>query len=646
MELINLGFLAHVDAGKTTTVEQLLYLCGVISHIGSVDKGDTQTDWLPIERRRGISVQSAFEIMSYNNVEIHLIDTPGHTDFIGEVERALSVVDCAVLLVSALEGIQSQTEVFWKALREHRIPTVVFVNKVDRQGVNLAELSNKLNATFSGLLPLNAVENAGVRDCRVYDTGFTEENIFTLSEFDDILADKYLAGEAIEKNEIQASLQRLTAACRVFPMVYGAASLGKGTRRLLDTIVTYLPKTKPAPGGPVSGIVYKISHDKTDGKIAHVRLFSGELHNRDTVLLRRGPDKTLEEKVTQIRRASGQKFLDTGHMSGGEIAALYGLTEAKTGDWIGEILQAERGYFNLAEPLFSVKLLSDAPSSSLLQAIIELTDEDPLLDYYWNNDERELIIKIMGPIQLEILSYLMKERYNLDVTFSPPTVIYKETPIKAGRGFEAYTMPKPCWAIVDLAIAPLPRGSGLKFSSEVKAEDILVCYQHHVETSVGETLKQGLYGWETVDLSVRLVGGQYHVFHTHPMDFFLATPIAVMRGLTDCGTRLLEPMNLSRITATEEFLPKVIGEILRLNGTFDSPVIEKGKFEMDAVLPVALSMDFPTYLSSLTAGKGLLRTKFSGYRECPEDFHVSTKRRGVDPLDVPKWILTMRSALG
>ncbi|MDR1560473.1 MAG: TetM/TetW/TetO/TetS family tetracycline resistance ribosomal protection protein [Clostridiales bacterium] len=646
MEIINLCILAHVDAGKTTTAEQMLYACGAISQTGSVDQGSAQTDWLPVERQRGISVQSASVIMRYQDVDIQLIDTPGHTDFIGEVERALSAVDCAVLLVSALEGIQSQTEIFWKALRENHIPTIIFVNKIDRAGCDLKKIKATLDSQFGGLLPLNAATNAGGKNCAVSDVLFSDDEVFILSEHDHHIAEAFLAGQALPRNELTRAAVQLTAQCLTFPLIYGAANMSVGIKHLLDAIVTYLPRTKISPEGAPSGLIYKITHDAS-GKTAHVRMFQGSLRNREQIELPR-KDKEVSQKITRIRKVIGQRYEDTGLVRGGEIAALSGLTEAKIGDYIGAAVREK--HFSLAEPLYALQVKLDGksaalPLTELVRAVSALTDEDPLLDCLWNNEERELIIKIMGKVQTEILSYLLKERYDLDVAFGSPTVIYKETPMKPGVGFEAYTMPKPCWAIVELEISPLPRGSGLKFESIVKAEELLPRYQRHIETSLADSLKQGLYNWETTDLQVRLIGGSHHVYHTHPMDFFLATPIAVMKGLQDCGSLLLEPMNLARISAEEVYLTKVIGYVLSMDGEFDSPVIANGKFEMEAVLPVAASIDFPSQLSSLTGGKAVMRTRFHGYRECSPDFIVRAKRRGVNPLDRAKWILAMRSAL-
>jgi ribosomal protection tetracycline resistance protein len=280
-----------------------------------------------------------------------------------------------------------------------------------------------------------------------------------------------------------------------------------------------------------------------------------------------------------------------------------------------------------------------------ITAFEELSAEDPQLNMEYYPDEKEIDISITGTIQLEILSAVVKERYGLEVSFSPPTVIYQETPSKSGNGYEAYTMPKPCWAVISLDIEPGERGSGLEYHSVVPNDRIFYRYQHHIEISVPRALKQGLYNWEVTDLKVVLVGGGHHTVHTHPMDFFLATPMAVMNGLKNTGTTLLEPMIMMRITAPEEFTGKVIGDMISMRGAYEAPSISGGMFTLEAKVPVATSLEYAIRLASMTAGRGILSTRFAGYEECPLELGKTAKRRGVNPLDREKWILTQRSAM-
>jgi ribosomal protection tetracycline resistance protein len=263
----------------------------------------------------------------------------------------------------------------------------------------------------------------------------------------------------------------------------------------------------------------------------------------------------------------------------------------------------------------------------------------------WLQEERELHLKVMGSIQLEILTSQLKSRFDLQATFGPPSVIYKETPTVAGEGYIAYTMPKPCWAILRFRIEPGVPGSGLQFHTKVRAEDLLVRYQNEVERRVPEALQQGLLGWEVTDAIITLVEGQHHVWHTHPLDFAVATPMGLMDGLVNTGTTLLEPLLRFRITIPEELGGKILNDLVQMRASFDPPVTIKERMSIEGILPVATSLEYPIKLSSLTGGRGTMTTFYAGYQPCPPDVQVSRPRRGVNPLDQSKYILSVRKAL-
>jgi ribosomal protection tetracycline resistance protein len=647
-KIINIGIVAHVDAGKTTLTEQLLYKAGELRKKGSVDAGTAQTDWLSIERARGISVKSSSVRISKGNCKINLIDTPGHVDFIGEVERSLSILDCAVLVISAVEGIQAQTELLLEALIQTKTPTILLVNKIDRIGSNVDKIIEELKARFTpAILRFHEVIGQEEKDCSIQDkklsdTEFFEECVLALSENDPELLERYLSGTTISPEYLKDQLKTAINKANLMPVLCGSASLGIGVSELLDFIVAYMDGSKSADQEELSAIVYKIEHDKTMGKIAHVRMFGGTIKNRDSIII---PSSGKIQKVTQIRRVFGEKSVDIGEVKAGDIAALCGLSSLQIGDVIGN--KGPGSSYRLAVPLLKVQVLpeKDNDLANLLSALRELSDEDPLLDMEYLSEEKEIHIKITGTIQLEIIAALLKERYQLEVSFTPPSVIYKETPVKLGEGFEAYTMPKPCWAIIRLKIEPGPPNSGLEYSSIVSNNDIFVRYQNHIKTSVEEALKQGIYGWEVTDLKVTLIGGQHHIMHTHPLDFFLATPMAVMNGLVNTGTTLLEPMITMKISAQEEFLGTIIGDLIKMRGEFETPIIRGGAFQVEAYLPVATSLEYPIKLGMLTSGRALISTRFAGYKQCPVELGATTKRHGVDPLDRAKWILYKRNAL-
>jgi len=651
MDIINLGVFAHVDAGKTTTVEHLLYACGTTRQLGSVDDGTAATDSMDIERSRGISVRSASAVISLPDLRLNIIDTPGHMDFMAEVQRALLAVDCGLLIVSAAEGVQSQTELFFRAMEQAGLPVVLFVNKIDRAGVDcgkvFAELTKKLSPN---IVALNTVKSQGARDCAVEDAAlaFDDDGILTLCALDETLEDGFSRG-TLSQAQLEESLLRLCARGQAYPLIYGSAACDIGIGKLLE-VIPRLPRVHENADGQLSGKVYKIEHDKAMGKATHVRLFSGQIQNRDTVTLMNQSNpqaESREEKVTQIRQfSSGTKLADCGKFSGGDIAVLYGLSSAKVGDIVGEICAKRHTPPLKTTPLFHVLVTDGNPNPTpLLTAVRELAEEDPLLACEWEPDERELTVSIMGEVQIEVLRYLLAARYGIQAAFSPPSVIYKETVCRAGTGYERYTMPKPCWAGIELSFEPLAAGSGVIFESTVQKSQIPQRYQNHIEAALPDAMKQGLYGWEVTDVKVTLSGGGWHHIHTHPLDFFLATPLAFINGMVNCGSQLLEPFMWLDIDAPEEVSGKLLGEIVNMRGDVGRSVSVGGRTAIEACVPLAESMDFPARVSSLSSGKARFASRFDGYRPCPLELGKTAKRRGVDPLDRAKWILHRRGAL-
>ncbi|WP_141500628.1 GTP-binding protein [Paenibacillus luteus] len=651
----NIGIFAHVDAGKTTTTEQILYRSGRIRSLGSVDAGTAQTDFLEVERSRGISVRAAATRFSWQGMTINLVDTPGHVDFLSEVERSLRVMDGAVLILSAVEGVQAQTEVIWHALRERNIPTLIYVNKLDRIGADPIGTLKQIRRLLSPLAaPIQApcgVEDTFAGISSVLETGSESEETRwylqlleeTVAEQEEELLNHYLEHGTLPMEELTGRLPALTQSGAFFPILFGASSRGIGIEPLMQAMVTLLPAPTVVLDGPVSGVVFRIERDAAMGRIAYVRLYSGVIRNRDSVF---NETQQIEEKITQIRKIDGQKAEDVGLLEAGDIAAVCGWNQARIGDIIG-CADHVPGETRLAVPLLTVQVRwsSEADYPAVVAALQELADEDPLLDLQWLQEQRELHLKVMGPIQIEVLTHLLNHRYGLKAEFGQPSVIYKETPAQTGEGFIAYTMPKPCWAILRFLIEPGERGSGLTYSAAVRSERLLDRYQNEVARSVPEALQQGLFGWEVTDLKVTLIEGEHHVWHTHPLDFALATPMGIMDGLSHTGVTLLEPMLSFRLSIPEENGGKLMNELILMRGEFDTPVVRQERMEIEGKLPVATSLDFPARFGSLTKGRGILATFFAGYQECPADVSAERVRRGVNPLDQSKYILAFRNAL-
>ncbi|ERI89487.1 putative translation elongation factor G [Clostridiales bacterium oral taxon 876 str. F0540] len=640
----NIGILAHVDAGKTTVTEQMLYKSGTIRSLGSVDKGTAHTDSMEIERQRGISVKSAYANLLWKNININIIDTPGHIDFSAEVERSLSVLDGAVLVISAVEGVQPQTEVYFKALQAMRVPTVIFINKIDRTGADTNRVIKDINKSLTKdtvvLENIIGEKSSSPEVEYIIDRSVLEQ----IADKDEDLLDKYINEEEVTESCLRGKLIEFIKKCRIYPVLYGSAIKAVGIEELLNTLTDLLPVPSSNEIEDLSALVFKIEHIKNLGKAAYIRLYSGEIKSRDSVY---NSAKNVEEKITQIKKLKGLKEIEAGEVKAGEIALVSGLSSCSIGDILGRSDNVPK-VPSIATPLLTIQVLPKIKNeyTKLLEALEELQEEDPLLYVQRIREKEELHIQIMGMVQLEILQSILKSRFNLEVSFGKPSVIYKETPSKAGYGFAAYTMPKPCWAIVRFYIEPLKPGSGIVYESQVRAEDIKLRYQNEVERQLPITLQQGLYGWNVVDLKITLIEGEDHVMHSNPGDFLIATAMGIMDGLQSIGTTLLEPILKFRITVPEEAGGKVLGDIINMRGSFDSPVITNGNFTVEGEMPAATSLDYPVRLGIISGGKGIISSKLSVYKPIALELGEVRERQGVNPLDRAKFILAMRNALG
>lgn len=638
---INIGILAHVDAGKTTITERMLELSGRIKTAGSVDKGTSVTDSMEVEKERGISVRSASVSLDWNDTTINIIDTPGHIDFSAEVDRSLLALDCAILVISAVEGVQAHTENLWAALEKLHIPTLIFINKTDRVGADvdavLEEIKNELSQNI--IVLQNFSETNDISD------ELTEQ----IASADDILIEKYLNEENISFSDLQTSLKKSIHSRKLFPVLFGSAKFNTGIKELLDTVTSVMLFASVENDKDISGIVYKLHYDPQFGKMASVRLFSGTVRNRD--LIKYG-SQGKENKVTQIKKTYSNKLETLDILQAGDTALLCGLEDVIAGDTIGSDPELMKKlelckYTGLSDPLLTLKLEpeSDSDYSALVTAMKELSEEDPTLSFVWLKDERELHIKIMGKIQLEILETVFKQRFDLNVTFGDPIVIYKETPAKKGEGYDEYTMPKPCWAVVRFEIEPLERGSGVVYESKVGVDKIAAKYQNEIKATIDEALQQGIYGWQVTDLKITLIGEEDHVIHSRPGDFILATKLAMMDGLINTGCKLLEPILSFKITAPEDASGKIISSLIALRAEIGSPENIDGKIVIDGKIPVATSLDYLNTLNSITGGKGKYMTHFHGYQEVSLELGQTIPYRGVSPKDRSKYILKHRGAI-
>ena len=649
-KIINIGILAHVDAGKTTITEQILYQSGALRSIGSVDKGTAVTDSLKVEKERGISVRLATASFEHKGIKVNIIDTPGHVDFCAEVEYSLRALDAVILVISAVEGVQGHTLSLFQAIKQLKIPCLIFVNKIDRIGADTANVMTEIGRYLSKKnVLLQQAQNEGQKNASLKPLWTnkiqTETIIEQLIEYDDLLMEDYLEGIPLDFTLLENLLKNNIASFNTLPVIMGVAKNGLGIIELMDCIINYLPASSGDKNKPLSALVFKVEHHKTHGKLAYFRLFDGTIKSRDSM---HNASRKLEknQKATQLKTIVTGKYTDVEQLNAGDIGIVAGLSHAKAGDIYGTAENIPSN-FSLSTALLSVQVKPKDSSQimPLVQALTQLSDEDPTLDLDWQVELRELHIKISGMIQIEILQAILQDIFNLSTDFSPPTIIYKETPATIGYGYERYWMPKPCWAILKLKIEPAKLGSGISYTSQVSVNDVAAKYQKEIEQTIDKALRQGIKGWQVTDIKITLIEGQDHNIHSRSGDFIIATPMAILNGLKETGTILLEPILSFIISASTDLLGAISSDITKMRGTYESPQIIKDTFTLHGTVPASTAMQYPIKLASLSTGKAKISTKFDAYLPCSEQQGKSTHYRGVSPLDRDKWILQARGAL-
>jgi len=528
-----------------------------------------------------------------------------------------------------------------------------FINKTDRAGADfqrvLQEIIKELKAPA---IPLFAPEE-NVKDpnsVSLFSSDLLSDSniklkelaLEALAEKDEEILEKYLAGELLTWKSIKNKVAILSHKQRLIPLYTGVAKLGYGIEALLDGVIDFLPEAANNLQGELSGLVFKLDHDKILGKVAHIRLFSGRIKTRDTIL---NYSQQKEEKIAQIKKVYTDKMIDSGEIHAGDIGIVTGLQSVQAGDILGSPALVPL-VVPLQKPVLTVqiKAIIENQYAELAEALHVLNTEDPLLDFSWYKDDREMHLKLMGAVQIEILKSVLEQRFGIETEFADPTVIYKETPAGNGEGYVEYTMPKPCWAVMQFKVEPGIQGSGINYSSEVGVNDIHRKYQNEIKDTIPKALIQGIKGWEVTDIKVTMIAGEDHEIHSRPGDFILATPMGILRALEKSGTKLLEPVYKFVINAPEEYLGKIVGDLTKMRATFESPEFENESFNLKGTVPVSSSLKYHIRLSSITSGKGRLRMQFDGYEYCPEEHGNTREYKGVNPLNSSQWILHKRGA--
>lgn len=653
---LNLGILAHVDAGKTSLTERLLHAAGVIAEVGRVDDGTTQTDTLPLERRRGITIRSAVVSFSVDDATVNLIDTPGHPDFVAEVERVLCVLDGAVLVVSAVEGVQAQTRILMRTLRRLRIPTVLFVNKIDRRGADpervLAALTDLLTP---GAVALGTVRDAGTRAARYEphaDAEVPDRLVELLAEHDDALLAAYVGDEPVPRATLRRALAAQTRRGLVHPVVYGSAVTGAGVTELVAAVRDLLPAAAGDVDGPVSGSVFKIERGPAGEKIAYVRLRSGTIRRRDR--LRYGEDphgRPLAERVTAVRVFDGGPAEPRESVSAGQIATLTGLAGARIGDTLG-VPGPDGPAHHFAPPTLETVVVARDPSDrgALYAALAQLAEQDPLIGLRRDDLRQEIVVSLYGEVQKEVVQATLADEYGLAVTFRETTTICVERPAGTGRAVEAMGQDgNPFRATVGLRVEPGPAGSGVRFRLGVELGSMPSAFFTAVDETVHATLSQGLSGWPVTDCLVTMTHSGYvppppygwSTWSSSAGDFRALTPLVLMSALTRAGTQVHEPIHRFRLEAPADTVPAVLPVLARLRSVPLGTETHGRLGVLTGEVPAGSVHALRRQLPAATRGEAVLESVFDRYQPVTGPAPVRA-RTGRNPLDRKEYLLHVR----
>ncbi len=623
MKIVNLGILAHVDAGKTTLTEAILHLSGAVRKAGRVDDGTTITDSMAVEKQRGITVRAATVSFQYRGVKVNILDTPGHMDFIAEVERSLKVLDAAVLVVSAREGVQTQTRRLFSALKSLGIPTLIFINKLDRAGADPDGVVEQIRALLTERAlpmqtPANAVPLANLME--------------PLMEADDLLLGQFIEGNEIAPAMLEAALCRAVKSGAVYPVYFGAALRETGVAELMDAIATVLPGAS-APEAPLACEIYKVERLPRLGRVCYARAWSGAL--RRGAQIRHGEEWL---RVKQLMALSDAQMKSVDEVPPGDIAALVGLDRLMIGDVLTDgDADRESRRIRIAEPLLYSKVsCDDAARGSVLAALYELSDEDPLLAVEINEITNEILVRIFGEVQMEIIVTLLRERFGLEIALDEPRTVFRERPLGVGEGPIAWGETN-YQAALSVRVEPCD-SEGIEYVSGVDYGYLTQSFQNAVREGALDALRHGACGWQVFGARVTLQSAYFSSVSSTPADFRNIAPLAVHRALANCGVRIYEPYVAFVLRVPADCAARAAYDISVMRGIIENTYAERDLMVYEGTVPLETSRSYPRVLASYTKGLGMLDTRPADYRPYPGEA-ANMARAGYDPTNFEKYLL-------
>lgn len=615
-----IGVLAHVDAGKTTFCEQVLYHTKSIKSKGRVDDKNTFLDNHEIERQRGITIFSEQGRFSFKGSNYNIIDTPGHIDFSPEMERAISIMDYAVIIISAVEKVQSHTKTVFRLLKKYNVPTFFFINKIDRDGLDIDNLISEINLKLSK----NIID--------LSDNFYMEKNICTLSEQliesiaekDENLIEKYLNNNYDEKLWIE-TLKKEIKMCNIYPIFKGSALHDIGIYDFLE-ILDFLTYTNYKENEDFIGEIYKVKYDENKNRITYVKAIKGKLKIKDEVSYMLNGNM-ITEKINNIRIYNSNKFENVSEVAGGQIFGLTGITKAKAGEHIcincNNNIHIKNKEIQMIPTLSSKVIFDKSLNSKEVLNIFEiLGEEEPSLNISWDEKLKEIHVNVMGKIQIEVLKDILKNRFSLDVDFGKCEILYKETIKEKTIGYGHFE-PLGHYAEVHLLIEAGDRNSGIKFESTAHLDNLNLGHQNLVKNNILEKEHKGILGgYPITDVKVTLITGRAHNKHTSGGDFRQATLRAFRQGLEQVGNIILEPFYRFKIEIGYDHIGRVISDIQKMSGEFENPIVTEDICIIEGRGPVATFMDYPLEIVSFSKGSGSVNFIFDGYDVCHNENEV------------------------